>query len=434
MKFRKIMAAGTAAVTLAGMMGLAGCSGDVAQESEPKVLKVWHYEEDTSARGQSWQKAMDEFEKDTGVKIEFEKKSFEQIRQNASQILNSDEVPDVMEYNKGNATAGVISSQGLLTNLDDYVAQYGWDKVVTGSLSTTCRYDDKGVMGSGHWWGITNDGEYVMMLYNKDMFDKYGIAIPTTMNELEDAMQKFVDNGITPLSESAVEYPLGHLLWQLVLQNADEDLLKAYEMYDGDVDWNNPALVNAVQTIKDWVEKGYISKNATGLKAEDAGQNWMNGTSPMFLSGTWWFGRFKSEITNMNWTMAKFPETSKVVGSAGNLWVIPENSPRKDLAAKFIDYTLRQDVQDELGNTGGLPIASDPVNITDTRTKELITSFNDIIKNDEIGFYIDWPASTLYDDINASLQELINGTTDVQGFMDQWKNAYTTGVETAGVK
>ena len=32
-------------------------------------------------------------------------------------IINSDEGPDIMEYNKGNATAGLLSSQGLLTDL-----------------------------------------------------------------------------------------------------------------------------------------------------------------------------------------------------------------------------------------------------------------------------------------------------------------------------
>ena len=29
-----------------------------------------------------------------------------------------------MEYNKGNATAGLLASQGLLTNLNDYVSKY----------------------------------------------------------------------------------------------------------------------------------------------------------------------------------------------------------------------------------------------------------------------------------------------------------------------
>ena len=85
---------------------------------------------------------------ETGVKVEFEKKAFEQIRQNASQVLNSDD-------NKGNATSGLLASQGLLTNLNDYVSEYGWDKIITGSLADTGKYDEQGMMGSGDWYGIT---------------------------------------------------------------------------------------------------------------------------------------------------------------------------------------------------------------------------------------------------------------------------------------
>lgn len=62
-------------------------------------------------------------------------------------------------------------------------------------------------MGSGDWYGITNYGEDIVMYYNTDMFDKYGIEIPTTLDELESAMQKFVDAGVTPLSEGVAEYP-----------------------------------------------------------------------------------------------------------------------------------------------------------------------------------------------------------------------------------
>lgn len=120
---RRIVAAGLAVATMFGTLGLAGCGSNSGseQESNPKTIKIWHYEEDNGAQGKAWAKAMEIFEKKTGVKVEFEKKSFEQIRQNAAQILNSDEAPDVMEYNKGNATAGLLASQGLLSNLNDYV-------------------------------------------------------------------------------------------------------------------------------------------------------------------------------------------------------------------------------------------------------------------------------------------------------------------------
>lgn len=428
----KLVAAG---VAVAALFSVAGCgSQSTQQEKDPKTLKVWHYEESSGAQGKAWDKAIEIFEKKYGVKVEFEKKSFEQIRQNASQILNSDQVPDVMEYNKGNATAGLLASQGLLTDLGDYVKEYGWDKKISGSLAATGKYNDKGIMGSGNWYGITNYGEDVVMYYNQDMFNKYGIQIPKTYDELETAMQKFVDNGVTPLSEGVAEYPLQHLWWQLALSKADNKFIDAYEMYKGDVNWSGEELTYATQTIADWVKKGYISKDSTGVKAEDAGQAFMKGTYPMFFSGTWWFGRFQTEIPDTNWTFSTFSDSKKVVGSSGNIWVVPERSTRKDLAAKFIDITLSPEVQNLMGNAGGLPIAADPDAITDEKSKELIESFNAVLENDGLGFYPDWPTSTFYDELNASLQELVNGTSDVKKTLEQMKSNYDKGVADAGVK
>ena len=157
-------------------------------DGKGKTLTLWHYEGDDSAMGMAWNAAINEFEKETGAKVKFEAKSFEQIRSTASQVLNSDSAPDILEYNKGNATAGLLSSQGLLTNLDDAVKAYGWDKKLAPSLQTTAKYDDKGIMGSGHWYGIPNYGEFVEVYYNKDMFAKYGIAVPTTFDEFEAAL------------------------------------------------------------------------------------------------------------------------------------------------------------------------------------------------------------------------------------------------------
>lgn len=37
----------------------------------------------------------------------------------------------------------------------------GWDTKLAPSLQTTARYDDKGVMGSGRWYGVPNYGELV---------------------------------------------------------------------------------------------------------------------------------------------------------------------------------------------------------------------------------------------------------------------------------
>jgi len=421
---RRTLKASAAMLVVAGL-ALTGCSG--TPEGDDNTLTLWHYEGADSAMGIAWDAAIAEFEKETGATVEFEEKSFEQIRSTASQVLNSDAAPDILEYNKGNATAGLLASQGLLSPLDDAYEKYGWGDKLASSLQTTARYSDEGVMGSGSYYGVPNYGEFVMMYYNKDMFDEYGITVPTTLDEFEDALAAFKAEGITPLAESAAEYPLGQLFYQLALSKADRQFVNDYELYENPVDWQGSELTYAAETIADWVDKGYISPDASGLKAEDAGVSFINGTSPMFYSGSWWYGRFISEA-KFDFTSGLFPDTTLAPGSSGNLWVIPTKSKHPELAEKFIEITMSPEIQALIGNNGGLPVAADAADITDEKSQELIANFNTLTEQDGLSFYPDWPTATFYDQLNAALQELVNGTKSPKEVLAQLGEQYDEGV------
>ena len=198
---RGIALAAAAAMSLAT---LAACGSDTAQDEEtPDSLSFWYYEEDDAGQTQAWRRAAEAFEKETGVEIKFERKSFTQIAQNGSQFLNSDEAPDLMESNRGNGSAGVLSTMGLLTDLGDYVSQYGWDKKVTGANAAVAKYDENGIMDGDTWYGMTSYAEFQRVYYNKDLFAKYGLEIPTTYDEFVEVCQKFVDAGVTPIAAVA---------------------------------------------------------------------------------------------------------------------------------------------------------------------------------------------------------------------------------------
>jgi len=430
MKFRRLTTGVALATT--GALALSACGGgsDDSAAGGDDVLRVWHYENPDSAMGIAWDEAMEIFEEETGATVEFEERSFEQIRSTASQILNSDQAPDVLEYNKGNATAGLLSSQGLLRPLDDAVAEYGWDDMLAPSLQTTARYDEQGIMGSGDWFGIPTYGEYVQVYYNVEMFDEYGIEVPETLEEFEDVLQQFVDEGVTPLAEAAAEYPLGQLWYQLALTKADRDWVDAYQLYTADVDWNDEPLTYATDTIKDWTDAGFISDDATGMTAEDAGVAFIDGTYPIFFSGSWWYGRFLTEIDH-EWSTFLFPGEGMSPGSAGNMWVIPERSQNAELAEQFIDITMRPEIQALMGDNGGVPVAADPDDITDEESLELIENFNTLNDRDGIAFYPDWPTPTFYDELNAALQELLNGSLNPQQVREQLGQDYESGVADA---
>lgn len=391
---------------------------EVAAQDGERVLRLWHYESPNGAMGIAWQAAIEEFEAThPGVTVEFEARGFEEIRQTAPMILNSDEAPDIMEYNKGNATAGFLAQQGLLTDMTDVAMERGWDQILSPGLQTTSRYQD-GIMGDGAWYGVTNYGEFVMAYYNKDMFEEYGVEVPTTLEEFEAVMDVFVEAGITPLALGASEYPAQHIFYELVLSQADREWVDAFQLYQGEVDFHGPEFTFGAERMAEWVEKGYIDENVTGIPAEDMGVAFTNGENPIMMSGSWWYGRFMLEIEGFEWGSFLMPGNTLNAGSGGNLWVVPTNAENKDLAYDFIDITLSPEIQSILGNAGGIPVNADLDLIEDEQVRALIENFNAIIAADGFAFYPDWPAPGYYDILVSGIQELIAGTMSPDETLD----------------
>lgn len=432
---RSRMSLAAGALLLAACLGLTACSdsGSGDEGADAKTLTLWHYEGPTSAMGVAWAKAIELFKAShPGVEVKFEEKSFEQIQQNAGMILNSDSTPDILEYNKGNATAGLLSKQGLLTDLTEESGKRGWDAKLSPSLQTTTKYDDDGIMGSGKTFGIPNYGEYVMVYYNKDLFTKHKVAVPATLAEFESAMDTFVKAGVTPLSVGGAEYPAQQIFYELALSKANRAFVDDYQLYKNKVNFQGPELTFGAQTFSDWVKKGFIAKNSAGIKAEDMGVAFTQGKFPIMISGSWWYGRFTSEIKDFEWGTFLFPGNTLHPGSSGNLWVVPSKSKAKSLAYDFIDITMQPEVQNLLGNNGGVPVAADAAGITDAKNKELIDNFAKISSSDGLAFYPDWPAPGYYDVMVGGVQGLINGSKTPQQMLDEVAKPYQDNLTDLG--
>lgn len=412
-------------------MGLAACGDDGGDSANELVL--WHYESPDSAMGKAWAAAIEEFERThEGVTVKFEEKGFEQIQKTASMVLNSNEAPDVMEYNKGNATSGLLSKQGLLTDMSAEVTERGWDKLLSPSVQTTCKYDERGVMGGEKWFGVPNYAEYTMAYYNKDLFAKHNIELPKTFADLTAAMDKFVAAGVTPLAVGGKEYPAQQILYQLALSKADPAWVDAFQRYTGDVDFHDEAWTYAATTFADWVDKGYIGKDAAGVDAEGMGTSFMSGEFPIMMSGSWWYGRLQSTIKDFEWESALWPDSDLTLGSSGNLWVVPEGADNKELAYDFIEITMNKATQNLLGNSGGVPVAADVDAITDEKSKTLVENYEAVVERDGLAYYPDWPAPGYYDVLVSATQKLINGSATPKEALDELAEPYKEHLATVG--
>lgn len=390
--------------------------------AEDKTFKIWWYEDAASAAGITWKKALETFqEKHPDVKVQFELKTFDQITKSGTMILNSAEAPDLMEYNKGNAVAGLAASQGLLTDLGDVAKQRGWDKVLSDASNQLSRYDEKGIYGNGPLIGVANYGEFVSVFYNENMFKEAGVEVPKTLEEMEKVMDVFVKKGITPIAEAANDYPAQHLMYLFALSKADPKWVNDFQAIRTPLD--TAPFVYAGQKLQEWVKKGYISKDSTGLKAPDMANLFETGKSPMVVTGTWYGAQFGA-IKNFKASQFLFPGNVISPASTGNIWVVPKNAKNKDLAYDFIDITLSKDNQALFGNSGGLPIAADPAMVTDPVGKIEVELFNKLVAQNGLGFYPDWPVPGYYDVMLKATQAVIGGSVTPEEFAERLKEPY----------
>lgn len=416
--------AGTAIAALA----LSGCSTS-GSNSAPNTLKVWWWENDDSALSAAWNRAVELFkEKHPDVTVEFELKTYDQMQQSGQLLLDSNNAPDVLEYLKGNATAGVVSQAGLLTDLTDVAKDRNWK--VDGTAQDVGLYEN-GIMGAGQRYGITNYGEYVSVWYNKDLFAKQNVKVPTSLQELEQAMETFTGAGVTPLALGSQDYPGTHLLYELVLANMDKKAWSAYQQFEGDVDWS--AWEKAASTVQDWTKRGYISKDSTGISAQDAGNAFVAGQYPMFVSGTWWAGGFADDIKDFAFDQFLFPGNELHPGSGGNIWVVPEKAKNKELAYDFMEITMSPEIQNLLGNKGAVPVQGDESAITTAIGKLTTPRFNELLNSNDggLGWYPDWPVAGLNDVLVAQTSDLVQGNVTPEKAVEAIKAAYEQGKPTA---
>jgi raffinose/stachyose/melibiose transport system substrate-binding protein len=426
MKLKRPFIAALAAI--AAVTAVSGCASGPAAE-DGKSLVIWNYEDENSAMGQAWQRAVEIFEEEhPDVDVKFAQQAFTSTKTNAQVLLSGNDVPDVMEFNKGAAGAGQLASQGLITPLTDAVEEYGWEDVLgTPSLSQLSRYTTDGVPGDGDWYGIPNYGEFVLWYYNKDFFAEHGLEVPETRAELDQLLDDIKELDVVPVAAAAKEFPYIHTWFQYVLRDAPADWVDCYQLLQCDVDFDADYWLDGTAAAEALVKDGYTSPNITGITHEQMGVNFLSGKSPLLTSGSWWFGRLGAEA-KFDWDVFAWPEQNLNQGSVGNLWVVPTKAKNKELAYEFIDITLRPEVQNILGEKGGLPIAGDPSAITDERTAAFTAMFQQLADEDRLALYPDFPFPGYFEELLKDSQTVANGSKSPEEVVDIVQKFYEDGL------
>jgi multiple sugar transport system substrate-binding protein len=170
------------------------------------------------------------------------------------------------------------------------------------------------------------------MYYNKDLFEKAGIAAPpTNREEFDTAVEKLTDKGkgvygyVVPTL-----WPQQFIFPTLVWQNGGE-------LWNGtDVAYNSPEAVEMVQYLRGMVDKGISPGNV-----QQDGENtlFLQGKNAIQFNGPWMKGQF--DEAGLNYGVAPMPQLGKVkqaVFAGSHTFVMPKDVTDEKIVSGIGDF------------------------------------------------------------------------------------------------
>ncbi len=378
-----------------------------------------------------------------GVTVARTAKSTDDLKATTALALSSPDGPDVAMVNQGQSDMGALVAAGLLEPLDDYAEQFGWFEHFPAGLASLQRWTPDGMqMGEGDFYGIPIQAELVGVYYRTDLFEQYGLSIPTTLAEFEAAMATLAEAGETPLVFGNLDaWPGIHLYSEI--QNAE---LASREWYDqfmfttGEVDFDIPENIAAAARLQEWIANGWLLKGFEGIGYDDAWQLFSAGTGAMLLTGSWLSGELLPGPHGADIGFFVLPALEEdgfklTVGGTGYDFSIRAGSPNVDLAAEYINYLYSEETAQALLDAGFLPVYPvDTSTLEDGLVKDIVLGWNHLNSTDSVGYYMDWVTPTMYDTITASLQELMAGRVTPEEFVDVVNADYVAFLLEKGVR
>jgi raffinose/stachyose/melibiose transport system substrate-binding protein len=194
--------------------------------------------------------------------------------------MSSGQAPDMYIHWGGGPMIEYINS-GFAADITALYEEYNKVEYLPSALEQ-CKYNDK--IYAIPYGGIGGCG----IFYNKAIFEEVGIAVPTTIAELEAACDKLVAAGYVPFSLANGSKWTGSMYFMyLATRFGGVDAFA--NAVAGTGSFTDEAFMYAAQTIQDWVSKGYFPEGVNSLSTDDGQDRQLmyQERAAMMLHGSW---------------------------------------------------------------------------------------------------------------------------------------------------
>ncbi|HUZ25618.1 MAG TPA: extracellular solute-binding protein [Streptosporangiaceae bacterium] len=234
---------------------------------------------------------------------------------------------------------------GRLFNLKPYLAKSAaYNEVTPFALASAT------VNGGLYAVPLTEDAEIIY--YNKAVFKKAGITVPTSYAQFLSDVQALKKSGVAPIALGNTDSFNGSIIYTMLAERLGGFNLYKAAVVSQKTPFNNPAFVKAGTYLQQLVKMGAFNSNYGSESIGYAASLLTSNKAGMFVNGTWeTYALYQGLGKNLGWftlpPIAGGQDNSaqQLIELPNNAISVSANSPHKAEAVKFIEYLETQGVQ-----------------------------------------------------------------------------------------
>lgn len=238
-------------------------------------------------------------------KVEFVAADTEAHSKNMKLAAQDGTLPEIVHLDS--AEAPEYNEAGYLLDLADFLKE-------NTDVDDALNGMEDAFATDGVQYGLPYQCNVQGFFYNKDLFDKAGVAYPTddtTYDEFIDMIGKLKDSGVTPIAIGSKNSSFA--MWEF------NEFLSRYgweeniDSYTGDkASYSNDDMKACFEKIKGIADAGAFPENMATIEYFDAKQLFDEGSAAMFGTGQWDCAEFDENIGDKIgfWWGPKFDDSS----------------------------------------------------------------------------------------------------------------------------
>jgi raffinose/stachyose/melibiose transport system substrate-binding protein len=360
---------------------------------------------------------------------------FAVITQNAPRVL-VDSPPDLMRLPQ----VSDLAKDGLLYNLDEFAAAFGWDQWPSSQLEQM-RVDSEGRRGDGPLYAMGLNFSMTGVFYNKELAAQFGMTeAPATLAEFDAMLQAALDAGLTPVAQfnggatGGLAFPLQGLM---ASYGEPSDINSwIYQREGATID--TASNLEAAEHLQSWIDAGYFAEDINSIDYSQMMSRFINGESVFVFNGDWESGNLDTQMPgNVGFFLMPPLEEGGQLGamSAPLTYGISANAANPECAAYFLDWIATNDEartiavevggSHPMGPTDAFMPELDPESVT---AQTLAAGATVGENNGSMDFIANATGAIYAKSWTPNLQKMVAGEQDPQGLLTSVQADYESQI------